>query len=256
MGKTKTQFVGSEPEDKNKAKKKAKSDKVHLAGQKGGERVKLVESTPVVAETAEEVKKKARAPRVRGKKYLEAKAKIDRNRLYSTKDAINLVRETSVSSFDGTVELHLVIKKEGAAFTLTLPHSTGKTKKVELTNEETIKKLEKGKIDFDVLLATADMMPKLVPFARLLGPRGMMPNPKSGTLLKNAKDAEKFNAAKVTLKTEKTAPVIHTTVGKASMKEAELLENLEAILEAVNKKQIVKAYLASSMGPSVKVAIQ
>ncbi len=259
MGKTKTQLIGETAEvAKGKKQKRERPDKIHLSGQKGGERVKIIEA-PLrsgSAGTSEgQAPAKKREPRTRGKKYLEAKAKIDRNRLYPAKEAINLVKETSMSSFDGTVELHLVVKKVGLSATLTLPHEGGKAKKVEVASEETVKKLEKGKVDFDVLLATPEMMPKLVPFARLLGPRGLMPNPKNGTIIKTAKDAEKFNAAKLTVKTEKNAPVIHIVVGKVSMKELELAGNVEAVLTAVNKKQIVKAYLTSTMGPSVKVIV-
>jgi len=222
MGKTKTQFVGEE-------KKK---------------------TTEVSS-----LSKKEKKAKVRGKKYVEAKKKIDRAKLYAAKDALKLAKETSVSSFDGSIELHLVLRKEGTSVSLELPHSTGKSKKVEVADADTLKKLEGGKVDFDILLATADMMPKLVPFARVLGPKGLMPNPKNGTIIKSAKDAEKFNADKVSLKTEKGAPLIHTTVGKVNMKEEALLENLEAILTAVNKRQIVKAYLAASMGPSVKLQV-
>lgn len=202
------------------------------------------------------ISKKEKKAKVRGKKYLEAKKKIDRTKLYNSKEAIKLAKETSLSSFDGSIELHLVVRKEGMSVSIELPYSTGKSKKVEVADEGTLKKLESGKVDFDVLLATADMMPKLVPFARVLGPKGLMPNPKNGTIIKSAKDAEKFNASKLNLKTEKGAPLIHTTIGKVSMKEEELLENLEAILTAVNKRQIVKAYVVASMGPSVKLQVE
>lgn len=255
MGKTKTQFVGEEL-DAGKKQKKAKPEKVHIAGQKGGERVKLIEASQVPTEEgAGLAARRERKARVRGKKYVEARAKIDKSKLYSVKEAIGLVKETSVSKFDGSVELHLVVKKEGLSVGVELPYSSGKTKRVEVADDATIKKLQTGKIDFDVLLATADMMPKLVSFAKILGPRGLMPNPKTGTLLKSVKDAEKFNAQKLTVKTEKAAPVIHALVGKASMKEGELAANTEAVLDAVNKKQILKAYLTSTMGPSVKIDI-
>ena len=99
------------------------------------------------------------------------------------------------------------------------------------------------------------MMPKLVPFAKVLGPKGLMPNPKTGTLIKNPNDAKKFSANSLTIKTEKDFPLIHTVIGKASQKDSELIENAEAIIEAVNKNQIVKVYLKSTMSPSVKLAI-
>ncbi len=97
------------------------------------------------------------------------------------------------------------------------------------------------------------MMPKLVPFAKLLGPRGLMPNPKTGTLIKSAKDAEKFSGNSLTIKTEKSQPVIHTVIGKVSQENQELKENIETIFSAITKKQIVKAYLKSTMSPSVKL---
>lgn len=197
-----------------------------------------------------------RKAKVRGKKYLEAKKAVDRNRLYSLKDAVALAKETSTSKFDGSIELHLVVRKEGISVNVDLPHSTGKAKKVEVADDATIEKLKEGKVDFDVLLATADMMPKLVPFARILGPKGLMPNPKNGTVIKSAKDAEKFNAARLSVKTEKKAPLIHTTVGKVSMKDEELVANIEAVFKAISTRQILKAYVVASMGPSVKVAVE
>ncbi|OGM30904.1 hypothetical protein A2630_02745 [Candidatus Woesebacteria bacterium RIFCSPHIGHO2_01_FULL_44_10] len=196
-----------------------------------------------------------REPKARSKKYKEAKAKIDKSKLYSLEEAVKLVKSTSYSKFDGTVELHLTVKKEGLSVQVSLPHSTGKTKKIEIANEGTIKKLEAGKIDFDVLLATPDMMPKLVPFAKLLGPRGLMPNPKNGSLIKKLEDAKNFSADTVVVKTEKKAPLIHTVVGKVSQKENELTQNTNSLLEAINRRQIIKAYMKPTMGPSVKLAV-
>ena len=97
------------------------------------------------------------------------------------------------------------------------------------------------------------MMPKLVPFARLLGPKGLMPNPKTGTIIKTKKDAEKFSGNTTNVKTEKAAPIIHTTVGKVSQKESELVENTNTLLDAVGKRQIEKAFIKATMGPSIKV---
>ena len=126
-----------------------------------------------------------------------------------------------------------------------------------MTSEQAIEtiRLEKGKVDFDVLLATAEMMPKLVKFARILGPKGLMPNPKNGTLIKKATDAKAFSTKAVVVKTEREAPVMHLVVGKVKMLDKEIEENIETLMEAISKKQILKAYLASTMGPSVKIAI-
>ncbi len=258
MGKTKTAFVGETLEEPKK-KRKEEPKKVHISGLKGGQRIKIVEAEPATPEEKIEEKaeaKKAKEPKVRSKKYQEAKTKIKPGELYPLAEAIKLVKETSYSKFDGSVELHLVVKKTGTTAKVTLPHSAGKEKKIEIASNETIKKLEAGKIDFDILLATADMMPKLVPYARILGPKGLMPNPKNGTLLADIKKAKSFSPATLNLKTEKEAPLIHTVVGKVSQDDKELIENTEAILNALGgSKQIVKGYLKATMGPSVKIQI-
>ncbi|MCJ7805635.1 50S ribosomal protein L1 [Patescibacteria group bacterium] len=265
MGKTKTAFIGEEAEEKKLHGKKAfgperakRVERVHLAGLKGGQRIKTVEAEALPEETPAEKEeaKKVKAPKVRGKKYLEAKAKVKVASLYPLEEAIKLVKETSYSKFDGSVELHLLVKKIGISANVALPNSAGKEKKIEVANEDTVKKLAAGKIDFDVLLATADMMPKLVPFARILGPKGLMPNPKNGTLISDIKKAKEFSRNSVTIKTEKEAPLIHTVVGKVSQKESELTENVEAIFKAFGgSKQIVKAFVKASMGPSIKIKV-
>lgn len=200
--------------------------------------------------------KAPRAQRVRGKKYASVRSKVDHNRSYTISDALKLVKETSFSKFDGTVELHAQIKKGSLSVNITLPHQFGNVKVVEFADDKTIEKLKTGKIDFDVLVATADIMPKLVAFARILGPKGMMPNPKNGTLVKDKKAAEKFSGNAMTIKTEKDRPLIHTKIGKVSMSDQELMENYTAVVTAIGSKQLVRTFVKASMGPSVKIEIE
>lgn len=268
MGKMKTSFVG-EDENKNEKKHgeahKGDVEKVHIAGLKGGQRVKIVEAAPTeeapiieegTNDSAQKQEKKEIVEKVRGKKYLEAKAKFDREKYYGTKEAVKLVKDSSYSKFDGTMELHIVVKKSGISSQVVLPFQAGRTKKVEIADEDTIKKLKEGKIDFDILVATVEVMPKLVPFARLLGPKGLMPNPKNGTLVADIKKAKSFSTGAITLKTEKEAPLIHTVIGKNSQKDEEIVENAEAVLKALGgSKQIVKAYMKSTMSPSVHLKL-
>lgn len=273
MGKTKTAFVTEtgagkktseelyrEKRERQAAAAKAKeAQKIHISGLKGGQRVKIVEAETLPEQESERVKEQEkkieRKPKIRGKKYQEAKAKIDKNKIFSPKEAIALVKETSFSTFDGTVELHLVVKKAGLSVNLTLPHTAGKEKKIEMASDATVEKLKMGKIDFDVLVATPEIMPKLIPFAKILGPKGLMPNPKNGTLVPDLKKAKIFSGNSVTVKTEKDAPLIHTTLGKISQPESQLTENLEALIKAVSEKQIIRAYLKATMGPSIKLKI-
>ena len=266
MGKTKTAFVEATKDETKKSsldelkekRKRQEKEKIHIAGLKGGQRIKIIEMEPVVETEGPERAKRVegkKEPKVRSKKYNEVKTKVDRNKSYPAKEAIKLAKETSYSKFDGSVELHMVIKKLGLSASVTLPHSAGKEKKVEIASDETIKKLEAGKIDFDILVATPDMMPKLVPFARILGPKGLMPNPKNGTLVPDIKKAKSVGGNTITIKTEKEAPLIHTVIGKVSQEEGELEENLNAIVKAVSEKQIEKAYLKATMGPSVKISL-
>ena len=268
MGKTKTSFVDTEVAEltgkeayekrkQEKAKKETeKQEKIHIAGLKGGQRIKTIEAEVLPAEEEKETKKKKAVLKQRSKKYKDAKAKVNSAQAYSLKDAVKLVRQTSYSDFDGSIELHLVVKKQGLSANVVLPYAAGKEKKVEVASDETIKKLQGGKIDFDTLLATPDMMPKLVPFARILGPKGLMPNPKNGTLISDAKKANEFSASTLSLKTEKEAPLIHTVVGKVSQKEEEISANIEAVIKALGgARQIVKGYAKATMGPSVKINI-
>lgn len=257
MGKTKTAFVSDIGEEPKKQQKEAqkKSEKIHISGLKGGQRIKEIEAEPIVSEEEKAEIKKKKAPRVRSKKWTNAKAKVDPKKEYKLLDAVKLCKTTSYSKFDGTMEMHLIVKKTGLNTTISLPFSAGKTKKIEIASDSTVKNLKEGKIDFDILVAIPDMMPKLVPFAKILGPKGLMPNPKNGTLVTDIKKAKDFSANSMTIKTEKDAPLIHTTFGKVSQKEEELVKNAQTIIDTVSEKQIVKAYIKPTMGPSVKIKV-
>ena len=256
MGKTKTAFIAAEgSKDTTTGAEKYKLKKAKQAAQEVKKESGGKESSDTTVFVEESAKQKAKTRGIRSKNYLAVKAKIDKNKLYTVADAIKLVKETSLSSFDATMEVHLVVKKKGLSVNVTLPYQSGKTKVIEVANEETIKKLTTGRIDFDTLLATPEMMPKLVPFARLLGPKGLMPNPRNGTLIKKAEDAKRFSTSSMTIKTEKDFPLIHSVVGKLSLDDTKLQENIEALFTALNKKLIEKAYLKATMSPSVKLQI-
>lgn len=225
---------------------KTKINKVDPASAKAtaGEESKMIKKDRVVVE------------KVRGKKYVEAKNKVSVGKTYQISEAVKLIKDTSYSKFTGTVELHLVVKKVGTSAQVALPHQAGKVKKIEIANDETVEKLKKNIVDFDILVATVDFMPKLVPFARILGPKGLMPNPKNGTLVSDPKKASAFSASTVTIKTEKEAPLIHTVVGKVSQDDKEIIANIEAILKSLGgAKQVERAFIKSTMSPSVKLAI-
>ncbi len=252
--------AGKAKEPKQEAKIEEKSKVVEVESKPvEEEKVESTETsteteTPATEETAEKSKRQKKA-KVRSKNYKSAYSKIDKSKFYSIPNSIKLLKEINYSKFDSAVELHLVVKTKGLNVNAKLPFSGGKAKKVEIADDKTVEKLKTGKIDFDILLATADMMPKLVQYARVLGPRGMMPNPKNGTLIKSVKEADKFAGNSLNLKTEKEQPVIHTVIGKLSQADSELEENTKTVIDAVNSKQIVKVYIKSTMSPSIKLAI-
>jgi large subunit ribosomal protein L1 len=198
-------------------------------------------------------------------------------------EAVKKVKENSKTKFDGTIEAHfnLSLDKKGdqnIRFTTVLPFGTGKTKKVavlaskqvksadlELT-EDDIEKLEKGqikpKVDFDVLVAEPRFMPKLAKAARVLGPAGVMPNPKTGTVTEDVESAvEQVKKGKVEIKMEPNATNIHTIIGKTSFEDDKLVKNFEEVLSSIksNKPQKAKpdfiksVFLAPTMGASVEV---
>ena len=222
----------------------------------------------------------------RSKKYTEAMSKVERNKAYTKEEAVKLVKETSTSSFDGTVEvainLNLDTKKADQQLrgAIVLPNGTGKTNKVLVIAKgaqaqaakdagadyvgdvDMLEKIEKENwFDFDTMIATPDMMPLLGKLGRVLGPKGLMPNPKTGTVtLDVAKAVQEVKAGRVEYRADSFG-IIHGVIGKVSFSEEDLMENLNAFVSAILrvkpatvKGDYVKSIsIASTMGPGIKV---
>ena len=275
MGKKAVAIMGSENETTLKAKQTEKLRQKKLresgktakvAGMGGGQRVvdtaeeslrelEVIEKKQQQVISAPEETKKIKKSRIRSKPYQTAKSKVDTSKFYPLSDAIKLLRDISLTKFDGTVELHLVLKDKSVSKEVDLPHSTGKTRKVAIADDKTLAQIEKGQINFDILYASPDQMSKLVKYAKILGPKGLMPNPKTGTVVVNPEEAIKKQTAKNTvfLKTEKSAPLIHTIVGKLSASDQQLITNIQAILTSL--PQISKAVLKSTMSPAIRLLL-
>jgi large subunit ribosomal protein L1 len=199
---------------------------------------------------------KPKVIRVRGKKYSAVKSKVDRTRRYDPLSAIELIKQLSYSKFPGTISANLKVKNLEVTGEVTLPHAAGKVRKVVVVDEQILKDIEADKLDFDVLDSSPEFMPKLAKLAKVLGPKGLMPNPKNGTLTANPAQAVKeLSAGKQTLKTEKKQPLIQVPIGQTSMETKDLIENLQALLNAL-KDKIVQITLSPTMGPGVKVDLE
>lgn len=193
--------------------------------------------------------------KLRGKNYVAAKKQLDPHKTYSYDEAIKLLRKISISSFNASVDLHVVVKEIGVHGEIEFPHPTGKSAVIALANEATLKKIENNKIDFTVLVATPAQMGQLVKYAKILGPKGLMPNPKNGTISDQPEETVKKLAGKTSFKTELKAPLIHVTIGKVRDAEKDLTANLTTVITAIGKSHIVKAVLAPSMGPGIKLDV-
>src|SRR5512136_1715508 len=225
-----------------------------------------------------------------GKKYLAAAAKIEPDHWYTPGEAVALVKETSISKFDGTVEVHIRLAvdprhaDQQVRDVVVLPHGLGKSVRVLVfaqgegaalvreagadivaDDDETIAKIQGGWTEFDVSIATPDMMGKVGRLGRVLGPRGLMPNPKAGTVVSPediGRAVTESKAGRVEFRLDKTAN-IHVSIGKASFDEKKLYENFAALMEAIKKARpsaakgnyIKHITITSTMGPGVKMDV-
>lgn len=204
----------------------------------------------------------AKSSQKRSSRYLEVKSLVEKDKIYSLKDALLLLPKLKLAKFDETVELHINTTEAGVSGNLVLPHGTGKKLRVVIANpsqdpvalDALVKKITAGTIDFDVLIATPDAMPKLARVAKFLGPKGLMPNPKSGTVSPKPEEvAKKFEAGQVNFKTEAKAPIIHIAVGKVSFGEEKLADNIKAIIKSLQANKVKNATLKSTMSPGIKI---
>jgi large subunit ribosomal protein L1 len=220
-----------------------------------------------------------------GKKYVEAKAKVDREHEYEPAEAVALLKEVKTAKFDESVEVHIRTglnvrhADEQLRGTIALPNGLGKDVKIAVfargpkADEATAagadvvgaddlaKQIEEGFTDFDVAIATPDMMPVVGRLGRILGPQGKMPNPKVGTVTMDvAKAVEESKSGKVEYRTDRTA-IVHLNIGKTSFDERQLLENYAAVIEelirakpsAAKGRYLRTVTIASTMGPGIKV---
>ena len=224
----------------------------------------------------------------KGKKYVEAAKLVEKNKLYSKEAAIDLVKKTSTTKFDSSVEvamsLNLDTKKADQQLrgTICLPNGTGKTKKILVIAKgpkaaeakaagadyvgdmDYLEKIEKENwFDFDTLIATPDMMPQLGKLGKILGPKGLMPNPKTGTVTMDVKKAvEEVKQGRIEYRTDSYGNV-HTIIGKVSFTEKQLLENLTAFVSLIlkTKPSVVKGTyvknvsISTTMGPGIKIDV-
>lgn len=221
----------------------------------------------------------------KSKKYVEALNKIDRTRLYDATEALSLVAEVATAKFDETVEAHIKLGVDSrhadqqVRGAIVLPHGTGKTKKVLVVAEgekaqeakdagadivagkEILEDIKKGWLDFEVMIATPNMMAELGKLGRILGPKGLMPNPKTGTVTMDvAKAVQETKAGKVTYRTDKEGNV-HLPIGRVSFDDAKLVENFNTIYDLIVRLKPTSAKgtyikniaVSSTMGPAIKV---
>jgi large subunit ribosomal protein L1 len=225
-----------------------------------------------------------------GKKYLEATKEIDRTQSYPPREALELARQAVYTKFDETVELHLRMgvdprqANQQVRGTALLPHGLGKkirilvltqgeaVKKAQeagadhVGGDELIKRIEEGWVDFDVAMATPDIMAKVGKLGKILGRRGLMPNPKSGTVVQGddlPRAIAEASKGRVEFKLDRTA-IIHVPVGKISFAVDTLAENMSAVIDAINRAKptgakgqyIRSAYLSTSMGPGLRLDLK
>ncbi len=233
-------------EKETKEKKQAKT--------KEAKEKKAVEKTE--AEKKEEGKEKKAAKKQksgRSKRYKALKAKVE-DKLYEPGEAVETLLGLTRPKLDETVELHIITKPEKLVGSVNLPHGTGKKQNIAIADDKILGEIEKGKIDFDILIATPQFMPKIARLARVLGPKGLMPNPKTGTITDKPEELKKkLEQGEVKFKTENKAPLLHLIIGKTSFGKEKIKENLDAVVKAVSVRNIKKATLTSTQAPGIKL---
>jgi large subunit ribosomal protein L1 len=260
MGKIRTRILGLE--DVEKKQKKEQKEKSERKSKKGEiKEVRVEHAQPIQEKDKKEKKKSAsterKSVRSRGDKYKKAVKLVDKNKTYSVEEAVKLLKKMKYASFDESVEIHLNVDETGLKGEVSLPHATGKIIRIKIVDDTVLTNLEKGIIDFDLLITHPSFMPKLAKFAKVLGPKGLMPNPKAGTISLKPKDVvKKFEKGTMRWKTEAKFPLIHQMIGKISFDEKVLIENTQAFMQSVKTNHIKKAFIKNTMSPAVRLEVE
>lgn len=225
-----------------------------------------------ISEKKQEVKsdksEKAKQAIRRSKKYQEVAEQVDKVKKYPLNEAIELAQKTSYTKFPATMEVHINTAVKGVRGLITLPYASGKKLKIlafgkgaqesgadVVGTDQVLEDIIKGKLpDIDVIVTTPEWMPKLARAAKVLGPKGMMPNPKNGTITDNLnKVIAELQGGKIEYKTENNGQVIHLPIGKVSQPVEEISANIKLLYQTIGKSRIQKITLSPTMGPGVKV---
>jgi len=273
MGKVRINTIG---DDNLEEKQKIKAEKRKVAKEGTKEQTSKDAQANISVEIKQENKAvekkeiektssaKATVKEKHSKKYQTVAVQVEKNKTYPLSEAVNLLPEIHLASFDETVELHINTHQTGVSGSVTLPHGTGKQTRIAIlapgkdqqAADELLEQIGAGNFTFDVLIATPDAMPKLAKFARMLGPRGLMPNPKNGTVTPKPEEAaKKFAGGQINFKTESKVPVMHLSVGKLSFTPEQLTENIKVAIGAVQNKNIKNITLKSTMSPGIRIQI-
>lgn len=259
MGKIRIKTLG----DEDKEKKQKAKDEARREGKKAREvSVETAEKPETAAEipTKTTERKTKATPSIKqhqhSRRYLQNRTFIDKTKHYDITEAIELLKKMKLSSFDETVEVHVNTTDKGLKGSVSYPHSTGKTTRIIVADEKVLKEVEAGKINFDVLIAHPSLMPKLARLAKILGPKGLMPNPKNGTVSDKPEEVAKKMAGSFTFKTEPNFPLVHTLIGKISYPNKNLEENFLALVKAIGQTKIVSVFIKTTMSPSVKIQLK
>lgn len=283
MGRTRGIVIGEEVEDSSKLKsqnakvvekkekkKKEPQEELHVettienqtddAGEqetKHGSDDTQTSEKPVAKKVAQQKTSKTKKKRSHSSHYAHARAQIDAQKKYSRTDAIELLNKISYTKFDGTVEIHVkTVAKKGQdplRGLVSLPSGAPKQKKIAIADEALIEKIKKGTIDFDILIATPTFMPQLALVAKILGPKGLMPNSKSGTVVDDPQAAlQELSSGKVEYKTDSLGN-IHLGIGKVSWDTEKLVANIDAFLKVIPTNRISTLTVCATMGPSIKI---
>ncbi len=273
MGKVRTRIIGLEDVEKKQKKdqkkrlyekksafsksskeEKSAEEKVDLKQAHDDEAIKADEQIKEQKKVKKVVKKAKERPR--GKGYQKAKKLTEADKKYTLAESLGLLKKMKYTKFDESVELHLNLTKKGLRGEVSLPHSIGKETRAAIVNQKVLDDIENGIIEFDVLISEPSFMPKLAKHAKILGPRGLMPSPKTGTISDKPQEVlKKYTGGFIKWKSETEAPLLHQMVGKISHDDKQVTANIQALINAVGKEQIENIFIKTTMSPSLKLDI-